>query len=390
MNRPIFTPVTLVPRWLTRETEPWQGNLEELRHVVQHDADRTLQPRAGAMARERHAKVDFPEPQSRGANAKSSSSHGVVAAVGTQAGDVHFLDASCGSHVGRHAPEFPGRGSIRAGIGAQVRLHGLASRGACNPRHQGTRDQRPRKSTGGKRRAGDEGVAVTGGGEEEERRGTGKRDEDAKKGRREHVDIRILPSTSLCVKGADTAKQGRRRGSLEALLPSPGLKEENYILEQPAEETSLTVEGVASMDPVPRGASNESYTDVVSGGILYERGDRLVYCRSDGTVGILALVGPTLSEASTTTSSGFWSGAPAGGCLGNPPGAEPGAVEAVTEAGTLSGNTKGGCVKERCTVHLPGEVFSSPVFFNDIVVVGCRDDHLYCLNVPRSAQISDL
>lgn len=30
---------------------------------------------------------------------------------------------------------------------------------------------------------------------------------------------------------------------------------------------------------------------------------------------------------------------------------------------------------------LPGEVFSSPVFLDEWLLLGCRDDHLYCLRV---------
>jgi outer membrane protein assembly factor BamB len=33
---------------------------------------------------------------------------------------------------------------------------------------------------------------------------------------------------------------------------------------------------------------------------------------------------------------------------------------------------------------LPGEVFSSPVFVDSWVLLGCRDDHLYCLKVADS------
>jgi acyl-CoA synthetase len=36
------------------------------------------------------------------------------------------------------------------------------------------------------------------------------------------------------------------------------------------------------------------------------------------------------------------------------------------------------------SVQLPGEVFSSPVFVDSWVLLGCRDDHLYCLKVADS------
>ena len=31
--------------------------------------------------------------------------------------------------------------------------------------------------------------------------------------------------------------------------------------------------------------------------------------------------------------------------------------------------------------QLPGEVFSSPVVVGDYLVVGCRDDYVYCLEI---------
>jgi hypothetical protein len=36
------------------------------------------------------------------------------------------------------------------------------------------------------------------------------------------------------------------------------------------------------------------------------------------------------------------------------------------------------------SVALPGEVFSSPVAVGPMVLVGCRDDHLYCLARPSA------
>ena len=43
----------------------------------------------------------------------------------------------------------------------------------------------------------------------------------------------------------------------------------------------------------------------------------------------------------------------------------------------LSAN-QGNCLAE---YHLPGEVFSSPVTMNDKIIIGCRDDNVYCLHV---------
>lgn len=40
--------------------------------------------------------------------------------VGSQAGDLHFTDVSHGSHVATHAPNLPGIGTIRAGMGIEL------------------------------------------------------------------------------------------------------------------------------------------------------------------------------------------------------------------------------------------------------------------------------
>lgn len=31
----------------------------------------------------------------------------------------------------------------------------------------------------------------------------------------------------------------------------------------------------------------------------------------------------------------------------------------------------------------PGEIFSSPVILNDILVIGCRDNNIYCFNLGQ-------
>jgi acyl-CoA synthetase len=41
-------------------------------------------------------------------------------------------------------------------------------------------------------------------------------------------------------------------------------------------------------------------------------------------------------------------------------------------------------VSAAMSAQLPGEVFSSPVFVDSWVLLGCRDDHLYCLKVVES------
>lgn len=38
-------------------------------------------------------------------------------------------------------------------------------------------------------------------------------------------------------------------------------------------------------------------------------------------------------------------------------------------------------IRHICGVTLPGELFSSPVFVDQWVLMGCRDDHLYCLRL---------
>lgn len=46
-----------------------------------------------------------------------------------------------------------------------------------------------------------------------------------------------------------------------------------------------------------------------------------------------------------------------------------------------NGQLQGSSVKEVARLHLPGDVFSSPVMVRNRVYVGCRDDHLYCLEL---------
>lgn len=35
------------------------------------------------------------------------------------------------------------------------------------------------------------------------------------------------------------------------------------------------------------------------------------------------------------------------------------------------------------TKHLPGEVFSSPIAVNNSIVLGCRDNNIYCLVIDK-------
>ena len=40
----------------------------------------------------------------------------------------------------------------------------------------------------------------------------------------------------------------------------------------------------------------------------------------------------------------------------------------------------------RGAVRLPGEVFSAPLLLGDTVVVGCRDNFLYCLQISWTSR----
>ena len=40
----------------------------------------------------------------------------------------------------------------------------------------------------------------------------------------------------------------------------------------------------------------------------------------------------------------------------------------------------------RCSLQLPNEVFSSPVVVNNRIIVGCRDESLYCIDISLEKQ----
>lgn len=43
-------------------------------------------------------------------------------------------------------------------------------------------------------------------------------------------------------------------------------------------------------------------------------------------------------------------------------------------------------VQVKCETALPAETFSSPVLLGNLMILGCRDDHLYCLEwISREA-----
>ena len=55
-------------------------------------------------------------------------------------------------------------------------------------------------------------------------------------------------------------------------------------------------------------------------------------------------------------------------------------VSVPTTAGLLyTLSIKTGAVVSQ--LQLPGEIFSSPVALNNRLVVGCRDDYLYCMDI---------
>lgn len=384
VNSPIFTPVTIVPPGLSQQTKPWQADLPD------QDSLSSLHKRidGNGVARERNGQLHLTAPHSKGDAAQASSR--VLAVVGTQAGDVHLLDASCGSHVGRHVPGFPGRASISAGIGVQVRPQGLGSPGVYDSLRLVVFDQRHEENARSSRVA-DKGNTVMSETEEGNERGTGNGKEE-EKGRVEygkHIVRMLLPQVRVGEAGME-GEGGIQFGvSRDAIaLTSPADKKRDREPKQRSVEAGLAVKRAAAHVNQVQGWGPLESTDAVS----FEHGDRLVYCRSDGTVGVLAVMGPAQSETSTaspgcqsetsTAPPGCQSGACAEACWNKPARAGLGAMEGAVLDGTPFVETQAGGSATRVAVLLPGEVFSSPVFFNDIVVVGCRDDHLYCLHVP--------
>lgn len=72
--------------------------------------------------------------------------------------------------------------------------------------------------------------------------------------------------------------------------------------------------------------------------------------------------------------------------MGSPIYATPTVITALPYVITAS--TKG-CIcildiitgKVKCNLDLSGEIFSSPIVFESKIVVGCRDNVLYCLTI---------
>jgi hypothetical protein len=83
----------------------------------------------------------------------------------------------------------------------------------------------------------------------------------------------------------------------------------------------------------------------------------VVVCSSDGALDVLHVHAAAGSEADVQQLD---SGGGAEGVVGVP--------QAVTAA---------------AQTVLPGELYSSPVFVNDWLVLGCRDDHLHCLKLAQ-------
>jgi hypothetical protein len=69
---------------------------------------------------------------------------------------------------------------------------------------------------------------------------------------------------------------------------------------------------------------------------------------------------------------GTYEAAAAAASGGGGDGGDGGAAAAVTAANIL---------RQAAAAVLPGEIFSSPVAAGGYVVLGCRDDHLYCLQL---------
>ena len=70
------------------------------------------------------------------------------------------------------------------------------------------------------------------------------------------------------------------------------------------------------------------------------------------------------------------------GVLRLPPGGAATASSVASAEQQLSAADSGGMSANVRLVQMPADSFSAPVAFNKFAVLGCRDDHLYCLEWP--------
>jgi hypothetical protein len=127
-------------------------------------------------------------------------------------------------------------------------------------------------------------------------------------------------------------------------------------------------------DALPQSVPQRSLVKLQGRGAVPQRGIeagavRVGYCCNDGTAHVLELVWGDIhtdvEDSDVPISEAVLAG-----------------VEAVSEAGLALPEALGGlAVRSVCTVDLPADVFSSPVFFEGHLLIGCRDDHLYCLAI---------
>lgn len=119
-------------------------------------------------------------------------------------------------------------------------------------------------------------------------------------------------------------------------------------------------------------------------GAIRESSVEVAVCGRDGTVDVLKIPLQTRSPPASAVAA---AAAPAGvikSARSRVPAntAERMGVDLLTEPTTADaiddGSKRMGAVLALCGVELPGQVFSSPVFVDDYVLIGCRDDHLYC------------
>jgi hypothetical protein len=118
-------------------------------------------------------------------------------------------------------------------------------------------------------------------------------------------------------------------------------------------------------DALPQSLPHRSLVQLQGSGNVLQKGVgagalRVGYCCNDGAAHVLELVWNDMSSE-------------VAGC-----------DVAVSEGGSdmaLPEAVRGLALHSVCSVDLPADVFSSPVFFEGHLVVGCRDDHLYCLAI---------
>eukprot|EP00884_Botryococcus_braunii_P022368 jgi/Botrbrau1/8815/Bobra.0335s0005.1 len=404
-----------------------------------------------------------------------------IAVVGTQAGNLHFLDVSRGSHMGSFTPELPGTGTIRAGVGVELCPHTAmdiaalrepplrvanshvtrveaTGRGTCVRGPDGERCQEDSPSPNGDRG----GSSVSPGASCVQSRSV----EDPQQG--------VVEKGSAPSGGLSTLGEARMSNWVVEFMPEGTRTGGGDLTGRPFQGTSdkrsLPGDRITERAPLCTHAPPLQLYNLLEDAVA----SRVVYCRSDGLVETLNI------SVASAWSQGLALGATQGrqskeemreppdelkvreGLPGGdlPPrffsegntygsrlhleeshrspqgtngreactprgskrvelGPEIDSVEGrPLPPGTLSAGRAGGtflqnqhefaatevgstasysasagphsgtgtaprlAVESLCGGCLPGEVFSSPVFFDGHVLVGCRDDHLYCVRIP--------